>query len=321
MPKLSRPTIVMLLMATNLLAHEPVSEKARQRAETLRSNVTTFQLALDYAGPEEKPFYRLRLTVPRPAGQPDNPFYRVVHIDKQQALTLVDYLARDGFLDRATQRPDGERPAQAATGYVLSVSAGDLTLVEPLGWDLAMLRRLDGLRDALPERAHKDMELLLGRLSGVRDMWEQEQFGLAAQARRPESRIRFSAQGEATIVEIASPAGIDTAVLRRTARQWPRSVVVRLRLRGLESFKAGGEQLAVEWSVSSTGKHPVHVYLSTRDGDRELPESSPYFTRVRIVGGDGTLPQRDGYFEVPLPEKLFEGNPEVLTLQWVDFYR
>ncbi len=311
----------LLVAAARLAAAEPPSQQAQQRAETLRAHVDAFRLALDYAGDEEKPFYRLHLAVQPPAAQGRNPFFRAVQIDKQQALRLIDHLARDGFLDRATQPRDGGPAAQASMGYTLSVSAGQLTLVEPLGWDLAMLRRLDQLRAALPHDAQKEMELLLGRLAGLRAAWEQEQFGLAAQARRPDSRIRFSADGDATIVEVTSPTGIDTAVLRRTTPQWPKSVVVRLRLRGLESFKAGGEKLAVEWSVSYSGEHAVRVYLSTLEGDRELPPSSPYYTRLRIVGGDGTVPLRDGYFEVPLAEKLFEGNPEALTLRWVDFYR
>ena len=30
---------------------------------------------------------------------------------------------------------------------------------------------------------------------------------------------------------------------------------------------------------------------------------------------------KNGYFEVPLPAKLFEGNPDQVTLRWIDFYR
>ncbi len=33
------------------------------------------------------------------------------------------------------------------------------------------------------------------------------------------------------------------------------------------------------------------------------------------------IPLKGGYFEVPLPPKLLEGNPETITLRWVDFYR
>ena len=54
---------------------------------------------------------------------------------------------------------------------------------------------------------------------------------------------------------------------------------------------------------------------------RLAEEKSPYYTQFRIVGGNGTIPLKDGHFEVPLPAKLFEGNPPEITLRWIDFYR
>ena len=55
---------------------------------------------------------------------------------------------------------------------------------------------------------------------------------------------------------------------------------------------------------------------------RRLAERpSPYYTEVRMVGGNGRIPLKDGHFEVPLPAKLFEGNPPEITLRWIDFYR
>ena len=54
-------------------------------------------------------------------------------------------------------------------------------------------------------------------------------------------------------------------------------------------------------------------------------EKTPFWTDIRIVGGDGKpakeLPPKDGYFEVALPKAFFEGNPQSITLNWIDFYR
>jgi hypothetical protein len=52
-----------------------------------------------------------------------------------------------------------------------------------------------------------------------------------------------------------------------------------------------------------------------------LDQEIPYHTEVRIVGGNGKIPLKGGYFEVPLPAKLFERNPKEITLRWIDFYR
>jgi hypothetical protein len=72
---------------------------------------------------------------------------------------------------------------------------------------------------------------------------------------------------------------------------------------------------------SSTGDHATRTSLVSGKRVAALDDKSPYYTEVRIVGGHGKIPLKDGYFEVPLPAKLFEGNPEEIRLRWIDFYR
>lgn len=142
-----------------------------------------------------------------------------------------------------------------------------------------------------------------------------------AKVGREGSKVCFLPDGDQTIIEITSEFGIDEATIRRKLDAWPKSIFVRLHLSGLESFKAGGDDVAVEWSVSSTGDNSSRVSLRRGKEELALDEKSPYHTNVRIVGGNGKIPLKDGYFEVPLPAKLFEGIPEELTFQWIDFYR
>jgi hypothetical protein len=144
---------------------------------------------------------------------------------------------------------------------------------------------------------------------------------LDAKVGREGSKVRFLPDGDQTIIDITSEFGIDKATIRRKLDAWPMSIVVRLHLGGLESFKAGRDDVAVEWSVSGTGDNSSIVSLRRGKEELALDEKSPYHTNGRIVGGNGKIPLKDGYFEVPLPAKLFEGNPEELTLQWIDFYR
>ena len=44
-----------------------------------------------------------------------------------------------------------------------------------------------------------------------------------------------------------------------------------------------------------------------------------------MVGSDGkparTIPLKDSYLELQLPEAFFEGNPKSIPLNWIDFYR
>ena len=57
-----------------------------------------------------------------------------------------------------------------------------------------------------------------------------------------------------------------------------------------------------------------------REG-RVIGEGSPYWANMRIVGGEETIPLRDGYFELQLPKMFFKDNPRSITLSWIDFYR
>jgi hypothetical protein len=150
---------------------------------------------------------------------------------------------------------------------------------------------------------------------------KKEERGLDAKVGRETSRVRFLTEEKTTIIDITSDFGIDKATVKRKSDKWPKSILVRLHLGGLESFRAGNEEIAVEWSVSSTGENAKRISLRKGRDELALYEKSPYHTEVRIVGGNGKIPLKDGYFEVRLPAKLFEGNPEEITLRWIDFYR
>lgn len=98
-------------------------------------------------------------------------------------------------------------------------------------------------------------------------------------------------------------------------------MLVRLHLSGLELFNVSNGEFSVDWSVSSTGDNSPRVFLRNGVDETPLDTKSPHHTEARIVGGNGKIPLKDGYFEVPLPAKLFEKNPDEITLEWIDFYR
>lgn len=148
---------------------------------------------------------------------------------------------------------------------------------------------------------------------------------------RQDSRVQILRDDKRTIVDVRSPFGIDKAVIHRAGENWPQPLIVRLHLRGLESFKIDNGTLAVGWSVSSTGEPKTRVTLWQGREEKSLAIDSPFFTPVRIIRGEGKLPDkaddapaiplRDGYFEVTLPARLLADNPAQLALHWIDFYR
>lgn len=164
------------------------------------------------------------------------------------------------------------------------------------------------------------------RESDAADVGDREEPALQATVGRTDTRVRFAVDHNKTVIDISSGFGIDKATIKRRAEEWPKSILVRLHLRGLESFKASGDwsrggNVTIEWSVASTGKNDSRVSLQSREREITLGKESPYFTQVGIVGPHRKIPLQDGYFEIPLPAKLFDRNPPAITLSWIDFYR
>jgi hypothetical protein len=146
---------------------------------------------------------------------------------------------------------------------------------------------------------------------------EPEKQSFRATPGRTDTSLRFESEGETTVIDVVSKFGIDKATIRRLGAEWPRTVLVRLHLRGLESFKAGQGGKTVEWSAGADDGG-MRIALRQDGKETQLTKDSPYYTKARIAGDDG---KGRPCFEVPLPAKLFEGNPVEITLHWVDFFR
>jgi hypothetical protein len=143
--------------------------------------------------------------------------------------------------------------------------------------------------------------------------------------RRKDDSVEVRADRGKTVFAVTSPFGISQAVIERQEDTWPQAVVLRLHLKGLSSFRASNGKVRVDPAVSiQEGKAQVRLWKDGKE-DAPLDEKSPLWMDIRIVGGDGKpareLPLQDGYFEVVLPRAFFGGNPKVITLNWIDFYR
>ena len=135
---------------------------------------------------------------------------------------------------------------------------------------------------------------------------------LTAKAAREDSRIGMVAEGGKTVIDVRSESGIGSATVTRRSDTWPESICVHLHLRGLESFKLENGKLALEWSVSSSGENDSRVSLHQDGEESAIGKGSPLYSEAKA---------EHGYFEVPLPARLLQENPETITLRWIDFYR
>lgn len=143
--------------------------------------------------------------------------------------------------------------------------------------------------------------------------------------RKKEDTVGIHTEKDRTVLVVGSPSGIGQADIERLEANWPRVVVLRLHLKGLESFRASNGTIRLDASVSvHEGKPRVRLW---KDGKEESPldEKNQFWTDIRIVNRDSTpakgIPLKDGYFEITLPKAFFEGNPKSITLNWIDFYR
>jgi hypothetical protein len=110
---------------------------------------------------------------------------------------------------------------------------------------------------------------------------------------------------------------------------FPKSIRLRLHVKGLESLKVRRGQRTAEWALSSVD--PVEQRATVQDGDAEgrvLEKDNPWWARLEIAGEDGQLkagerriPLAEGqWIEIDLPAAVLEGG-EPVDVEWVDFYR
>jgi hypothetical protein len=144
--------------------------------------------------------------------------------------------------------------------------------------------------------------------------------------KRKDDSVEVRGGKDKAVFVVKSPFGISQAVIEREGEKWPGSVVLRMHLKGLESFRATNGKATLDASVSVRDDKPkVRMWWKDGKEDAPLDEKSPLWADIRIVGADGKpakeLPLKDGSFEIALPRAFFEGNPKSITLDWIDFYR
>jgi hypothetical protein len=147
---------------------------------------------------------------------------------------------------------------------------------------------------------------------------------LEVKLKDPKDTCAIRRTDKETVLEIRSPKGISRAVVKRLGEQWPPSLTLRLRLSHLESFEAHHGKTSVAASVGWTEAGLRMRQWSLGNEKAVINSGHPLFLPIRLLDRDArpsARPDDEGWFEIPLPTAFFEGNPETITIDWIDAYR
>jgi hypothetical protein len=131
---------------------------------------------------------------------------------------------------------------------------------------------------------------------------------------------------EKTIVDIGK-VGIGQGTVTRTGNHWPKTLVIRVPLVGMENLNIAQGDVSLHVSVGPGNSFEPLQYIRTRgkeDGPK-LDNKSPYWAEVRRYNKQGKptelTPDLNGWYEVTIPAILLDEKSKELRLSWIDFYR
>jgi hypothetical protein len=124
--------------------------------------------------------------------------------------------------------------------------------------------------------------------------------------------ITFSTAGDMLLIDVTSPTGIGSAAIEKSSGQWPGRIVMRLRVKALESFTFQYADIRIDVSVSSHGDNAVSEVYQHSGTNGKVDPGDPYWIAVR---------PGEGYFDLEAPADFVKSRENKFTIEWIDFYR
>ena len=148
---------------------------------------------------------------------------------------------------------------------------------------------------------------------------------LDIKTKKTEDQVEVETKDGTAIFTFRCPTGIGGATIEFKDAKWPEKVVLRLRLKGLESLTVSNGKIKLTASVLSHSGNTRLLAVVENGKEKKVEKGSPYWTELRGFDSTGKpvagLPGNGGYFESVLPKALLESAPKSLSLEWIDFYR
>lgn len=136
--------------------------------------------------------------------------------------------------------------------------------------------------------------------------------------------VQINTSGDPVVVDVHSPSGIGAATIDLLSSPAPANIIVRLHLRGLESFRLAFDHTVITAEMSSDEHHSVFQQVELPDGGtRPIASDSPLWLDIQIVATPTSLapsPQPSA-FAIRMPHGLMNEQRRSFTIRWIDFYR
>jgi hypothetical protein len=117
--------------------------------------------------------------------------------------------------------------------------------------------------------------------------------GIAANEPRQktDNTVEVTAEKDKATYVVKSPSGIGKSAIERPAAEWPKTVVLRLHMKGLESFRASNGKVTLDAAVAfRDGTPQVRIWKDGQENEL-LHSKSPFWMTIRMVGGDDKPPK------------------------------
>ena len=148
---------------------------------------------------------------------------------------------------------------------------------------------------------------------------------LDIKAQKAADQVKVKIENDSATLDFLSQSGIGGATITLANGKWPRTVVLRLHLGGLESFAVSNGKVKLSGSVLSHSGNTTRLQMTEDGKEKKVEKDSPYWTEIRGFDSSGKsvpgLPGSGGYFEITVPKALLDSQPKSLDLGWIDFYR
>ena len=124
---------------------------------------------------------------------------------------------------------------------------------------------------------------------------------------KPHNRkIEVNSLADSVIFSVFDKFGIGAASIRKIEVEWPKKVLIRFHLSGLEGFTLSCEGMNYE-------KNTFKVRMCDTKGNTI---KGKYLVRNK----EGNSKKISGYFEIEIPRKIYKDS-DSFKFTWIDFYR